>query len=181
MGLVRRICKPGLPVYNRKLRPAEIQARIDKYYLPYHHELAQAIEATLKRFGAVWHLNCHSMPSTSVGNHHTGWERADFVLGDRDGTTCDVAFRKVVSRILERMGYSVRINDPYKGVEIVRRYGNPAQGVHSLQLEINRRLYLNEATLKPSPGYERLKQNLGALMAALQAYTNDQLFSAAAD
>jgi N-formylglutamate amidohydrolase len=180
MGLVRRICKPGLPVYSRKLSVRDVQHRIETCYLPYHAELKSAIEQLSAKFGAVWHLNCHSMPS-GAGRGPQEWGRADFVLGDRDGTTCDPEFTAVVNRILTGMDYSVRVNDPYKGVEIVRRYGNPARGVNSLQIEINRRLYLDEETMKPNRNYKRLKRDITSLISALRLYCEDQLYSAAAD
>jgi N-formylglutamate amidohydrolase len=182
MGLVRRVCKPGLAMYDRPLSVAEIQHRIDRYYRPYHRAVGEAVEEAVARFGAVWHINCHSMPSSSgsriVSN---GWERADFVLGDRDGATCAPGFRRMVQNALQRMGYNVRINDPYKGVELVRRFGQPHLGRHSLQIEISRRLYMNEETLERSAGFARLKRDIDQLILAITAYASDQLTAAAAD
>ena len=182
MGLVRRICKPGLPVYSRRLTVREVQSRIEQYYLPYHAEVRRTIDDVWAQFGGAWHINCHSMPSSSVAAaSHGGWDRADFVLGDRDGTTCSPEFCRFVRACLERMGYSVRLNDPYKGVEIVRRYGNPGRGIHSLQLEINRKLYLDEERVEPTRDFAVLKRDLTSLAGFLRAYVDDQLVSAAAD
>ena len=182
MGLVRRICKPGMAIYDRKLSVAEVQRRIEDYYQPYHRAVADAVETGSAKFGAVWHVNCHSMPS-SVGPKVPvrGWERADFVLGDRDGTTCAPGFRRMVQGLLAHQGYDVRINDPYKGVELVKRFGHPRSGSHSLQIEINRRLYMNEDTLERTAGFDTLKRNMDALIAAIANYANDQLMAAAAD
>ena len=83
-----------------------------------------------------------------------GRERADFVLGDRDGTTCEPAFTQLVARTVRDAGYSVAINDPYKGVELVRKHGRPAEQRHSLQIEIKRTLYMDEQTLQPNAGYD---------------------------
>jgi N-formylglutamate amidohydrolase len=179
MGLVRRTCRPGLPVYSRKLAPAEIQGRIDGYYHPYHAALSAIIAGRWREFGAVWHLNCHSMPASATGEPKR--RDIDFVLGDRDGTTCAPQFTRTVAHLLEEMGYKVQINDPYRGVEIVRRYGAPAEGVHSLQIEISRRLYMNEDTLQPHAGFGMLKENLNRLLVALRVYTESQLLAAAAD
>jgi N-formylglutamate amidohydrolase len=122
------------------------------------------------------------MPSsTAPRSPGPGWDRADFVLGDRDGTTCDIGFRRLVQGTLESLGYDVRINDPYKGVELVRRHGQPRQGRHSLQIEINRRLYMNEDTLERNQGFAKLKRDLDALIAAIVAYADGQLTAAAAD
>jgi len=182
MGLVRRICKPGLAMYSRKLTVEEIRRRIDLYYRPYHQAVADAIDGASGRFGAAWHVNCHSMPSSrGPRGPVSGWERADFVLGDRDGTTCGIGFRQMIRVTLERMGYEVRINDPYKGVELVRRFGRPEVGRHSLQIEVNRRLYMNEETLERTAGFARLKRDIDALTQAIAAFAADQLTAAAAD
>src|SRR5439155_19101242 len=86
-----------------------------------------------------------------------GRERADFVLGDRDGTTCEPEFTAFVAATLLAMGYEVAINDPYKGVELVRKHGRPAERRHSLQLEINRRLYMDEVSLARNAGFGALQ------------------------
>jgi N-formylglutamate amidohydrolase len=179
MGLVRRTCRPGMPIYSRKLLPSEIKARIDGYYHPYHRQLAAIIAERWQQFGAVWHLNCHSMPSGAHGDLRR--REVDFVLGDRDGTTCAPQFTRTVAHLLEEMGYKVQVNDPYRGVEIVRRYGAPADGVHSLQIEISRRLYLNEDTLAVNGGFETLQANLNRLIGELRLYCESQLLAAAAD
>ena len=175
IGLVWRLARGGAPLYARKLTAAEIRARIEHYYLPYHAALAGLLDARHAAFGAVWHIDCHSMPA--VGDARADdprRERADFVLGDRDGTTCDAAFTRVVEGAVRRLGYSVAVNDPYKGVEIVRRYGRPAERRHSLQIEIKRTLYMDEETLAPHAGYARLEANLCLLMQALADYVRSQ-------
>lgn len=182
MGLVRRVCKPGLAMYERRLSVAEVRHRIDRYYQPYHQAVAAALEEARARFGTAWHVNCHSMPSSGgARGPANSWERADFVLGDRDGTTCAIGFRRMILGTLERMGYDVRINDPYKGVELVRRFGHPRKGWHSIQIEINRRLYMNEETLEKSSGFAKLKRDLDELVRVIAAYASDQLTAAAAD
>jgi len=93
-----------------------------------------------------------------------GSVRPDFVLGDRDGTTCEPRFTELVRETLASMGYQVSVNDPYKGVELVRAYSDPAAGRHSLQIEINKRLYMDESTLEKSPGFRRLQKDLGELL-----------------
>jgi len=96
-----------------------------------------------------------------------GAVRADFVLGDRDGTTCDAAFTQFVRQTLAGMGYSVKVNDPYKGVELVRAFSDPKRGRHSLQIEINKRLYMEDNSLKKGAGFSRLQRNLGELLKAV--------------
>lgn len=176
IGLVWRLARGGTPIYARKLSAAELRARIARYYAPYHEALQSQVDAHHRTFGAVWHLDCHSMPSIGDAfSDDPGRERADFVLGDRDGTTCEAAFTRFVADTLGALGYSVAVNDPYKGVEIVRRYGRPAEHRHSLQIEIKRRLYMDEATLEPNAGYARLEADLRRLAAALADYVRRRL------
>src|SRR4029079_4792325 len=106
--------------------------------------------------------------------------RADFVLGDRDGTTCGREFVNVVASTIRAMGYSVALNDPYKGVELVRRHGCPALGRHSLQIEIKRALYMNEDTLQPNSRYVRTEADLARLVAQLRVYIQAALGQACA-
>ena len=175
IGLVWRVISGGVPLYTRKLTAAELRARIDRYYLPYHDELASAIDARYRAFGAVWHLNCHSMPAIGDANaDDAGRERRDFVIGDRDGTTCDASFTRFVADRIVSLGYSVAINDPYKGVEIVRRHGRPHERRHSLQIEIKRTLYMNEATLEPHAGYAKMQADLTSLARAIADYVQSQ-------
>lgn len=171
IGLVWRVARTGMPMYGRKLTSAEVRARIERCWRPYHAALDEAIDATHRAFGAVWHVDCHSMPA--VGDamaDDAGRERADFVLGDRDGTTCAPAFTQCVADAVRAMGYRVAINDPYKGVEIVRRHGRPHENRHSLQIEIKRTLYMDEETLVPHEGYARLARDLAQLASTLAAF-----------
>ena len=171
IGLLWRIARNGVPMYDRKLSVAEVMRRIDDWYRPYHAALDVEVDRLHLRFGAVWHVNCHSMPAVGdVNADDPGRARADFVLGDRDGTTCAAEFTAFVASTIRGMGYTVAINDPYKGVEIVRRHGRPASKRHSLQIEVNRRLYMDEETLEPHAGYPRLEEHLRALLEAVAAY-----------
>ena len=102
-----------------------------------------------------------------MGEGGAGMPRADMVLGDRDGTTCAPAFTAFVRDALTARGYAVKVNDPFKGVELVRAYSNPAAGFHSLQLEVNKRLYMDQATLQKHDGFLRLQADLMALLDAI--------------
>ena len=177
MGLIRRLAVPKLPVYSRKLRVAEVQARIERYYHAYHDELASAADRLHARFAGVWHVNCHSMKSVSNGMaiEGPGVPRADFVLGDRDGTTCAPELTDFVLRFLTRLGYDVRVNNPYKGVELVRRHGRPRENRHSLQIEVNRKLYMDEGTFERNANFPRLKADLDGLVAALAGFARERV------
>jgi N-formylglutamate amidohydrolase len=176
IGLVWRLAEGGVPMYARKLAVAEVQRRIADYYEPYHAALTQALDERFAAFGAVWHVNCHSMPAVGgVMSDDPGRGRADFVLGDRDGTTCEPEFTAFVAERLRAMGYAVAINDPYKGVELVRKHGRPDERRHSLQIEANRRLYMDEATLEKNAGFAVLETNLTQLAASLRGYVLGRL------
>jgi N-formylglutamate amidohydrolase len=171
IGLLWRIARAGAPMYRRKLSVDEVQARIDRWYRPYHAVLDAEVNRLRTRFGGVWHINCHSMPAIGDANaDDPGRARADFVLGDRDGTTCAGEFTAFVADALRAMDYSVAINDPYKGVEIVRKHGRPAERRHSLQIGLNRRLFMDEETLEPNAGYGKLEENLQRLLEALAGF-----------
>ncbi|MFO1313493.1 MAG: N-formylglutamate amidohydrolase [Burkholderiales bacterium] len=178
IGLVWRLARGGTPMYARKLRSAEVQARIDRCWRPYHDALDAVIDERHRTFGAVWHIDCHSMPAVGDANaDDPGRERADFVLGDRDGTTCEPAFTELVAATVRGQGYSVAINDPYKGVELVRKHGRPHERRHSLQIEIKRSLYMDEDTLEPNAGYARLRRDLATLAAEVAAHVRRRVAS----
>jgi N-formylglutamate amidohydrolase len=158
LGLVRRLCKSGVPVYRAPITVAEVQRRIEQFYRPYHDALQKAVAGRMTQFGECYLVNCHSMPGQ--GHDHALGGRPDMVLGDRNGESCDPSFTRRVRDLLQEMGYSVALNDPYKGAEIVGRHGKPAAGQHALQLEINRKLYMNERTLEKTAGFARLQADL---------------------
>lgn len=181
-GLVHRLIRAGFPIYDRRLKVAEVQARIEQFYRPYHHALKTLLDQTHYNFGQVWHIDCHSMnsPSGRMGSAFVLGE-ADFVLGDRDGTTCDPKFTRAIKDFLNDLGYKVNINDPYKGVELLRRYSNPQMSRHGLQIEINKSLYLNEATQEKNSNYNRLKIDLQKMCEFITDWTAEQKISQAAD
>lgn len=172
IGLIWRVLDSGESIYARKLTVDEVKRRIVRYHQPYQRAVKDALDRAHQHFGAVWHLNLHSMPavSGSISEEGPGKPRADFVLGDRDGTTCEPQFTTMVASTLRAMGYEVKINDPYKGVELVRAFSDPAAGRHSLQIEVNRKLYMDERTRERTVGFDTLKANLDRLLQAVAAY-----------
>lgn len=169
LGLIWRNSPDGNPIYDRALSVAECEARIARCHAPYHAALQRLLEARRAAFGAVYHINCHSMPELSGPNapEGPGVPRADIVLGDRDGTTCAPAFTHAVAECLRGEGLNVAINDPYKGVELVRAFSDPTDGRHSLQVEINRRLYMDEATFEKNADFTATRAAIGRLIATV--------------
>jgi N-formylglutamate deformylase len=170
-GLIWRMTDDGVPIYQRKLSAHEVRARIDSCWRPYHAAVARAIDDAHARHGYSMHLNCHSMPSVaaSYATDFPGLVHADFVVGDRDGSTAAPALSQYVCELLRGFGYDVSYNHPYKGVELVRRYGDPARDRHSIQVEVNRKLYMDEATLQPNAGFATLRGHLRQLVERLLA------------
>lgn len=176
-GLIWRMTDDGLPIYERPLTVAEVRDRIDRCWRPYHEAVQAAIDAAHAGHGYSIHLNCHSMPSVAgpYATETPGITHPDFVIGDRDGTTADERLSRLVCEHLRGQGYEVDYNRPYKGVELVRRYGDPARQRHSIQVEINRKLYMDEATLELHAGFEPLRRDLRSLVALLLATDPRQL------
>ena len=172
-GLVWKFTDDGRAIYDRPLSVEEVMARIQRCWRPYHAAVAEAINIAHARHGYSIHINCHSMPAVA-SSHATlfpGLHHADFVVGDRDGTTASPALSALVCDFLRARGYSVEYNHPYKGVELVRRHSHPAQHRHSIQVEINRKLYMDEQTLAQMPeGMARLQADLKALVSKLLAH-----------
>jgi N-formylglutamate amidohydrolase len=171
-ALVWRTLDDGRPIYGRRLRADEVVRRIERMHAPYHAALLGLIESTHRRFGVSYHINCHSMNAVSgrMAEGDPGKARADFVLGDRDGTSCAPEFTEFVRRMLAGFGYDVRVNDPYKGVELVKAYSRPACGRHSLQIEINKRLYMEDGTFARNAGYATLRAHLLQLVEAIRDF-----------
>ena len=171
-ALIWRTLEDGRPIYARKLGIEKVMQRIQGFHAPYHDAIRNLLDQTHARFGRVYHINCHSMRSVAgkQSEDGAGSLRADIVLGDRDGTSCEPAFTEFVRTVLAGMGYRVKVNDPYKGVELVRAYSAPKAGRHSLQIEINKRLYMDEETLRKTSGFALLQKNLSTLLTELKKF-----------
>jgi N-formylglutamate deformylase len=177
LGLIRRLVVPGVEINARRLSPKEVQARIDKVFTPYHVALDDLIESTRAKFGMVWHINWHSMKSRGNAMTPDGdvLRRVDAIVSDVDGRTASPEVTRFVAYTLRGLGMRVAVNDPYKGGNIVRRVGAPARCVHSIQVELNRALYLDEQTVTKTTGFvalgrviEVVSRELG-VVAAMQA------------
>lgn len=165
LGTVPRIVGDGQDIYARRLPVTEALWRIETLYRPYHRALRQLVDRSRRQFGQAILIDCHSMPSASLGQ---GPEpRSDIVLGDRYGTSCAAQLTDHVADRLAAMGYVVHRNKPYAGGFITEHYGAPLAGVHALQIEINRARYMDEGTLRPHAGFDTLRRDMAALAASL--------------
>ena len=172
IGLIWRVLDDNSPIYARKLSVAEVSRRIEQCHATYWAAVTNAIEAAHAAQGRMVHVNCHSMPAVAgtVSWVKTGTPFADVVLGDRDGSTCAPEMTALLAAAFRAEGLGVAINDPYKGVELVKRFGRPHENRHSIQIELNRKLYMNEATRERNANYGMLKASLQRVMKQLAVY-----------
>jgi len=178
-GLIRSPATPrhSEPVYNRPFKLSEAFNRVARCHKPYHARLAALIGKTAAQHGTAVHLNLHSMPSTI--HRGTKKNKYDIILGTRDGETADDHLTQKLRALLEGKGYKVGLNVPgFRGAEIVRRHANPAQGLHSIQIEINRALYMNEKTLRRLPRAARLQNDLCEVIENFRSYCDATLAQA---
>ncbi len=168
MGLIRRNALPDLPMYDRKLTVREVQERIATYYRPYRAALQHELDAAHGRSGVVFHVDCHSMKSHgNAMNVDNGAARPDLVVSDRHGATADPAHTAWIAAWFRARGLSVQVNVPYQGGDLVRTFGAPARGRHSVQIEINRARYMNEAAFTRSADFAAMREMCGAFVQAL--------------
>jgi len=165
LGTIARIVADGEEIYRHKLPLASGIARVEQLYIPFHTALCELIETTRRRFGYAILIDCHSMPSASMAP--AGGPRPDIVLGDRFGASADCKITRFLKDALGSLGYEVHMNRPYAGGYITEHYGRPARDVHAVQIEINRGLYLDELTLRPTAGFEELSADLISLAGSL--------------
>ena len=172
-----RVPPEGGPMYAQPLTAEAVHARVLRYHRPYQARLRALLDEAHGRWGRVWHVDCHSMQevASAMSTQARGTPRPDFVLGDRDGAACAADFTDAVAGFLRGRGYSVAINDPYKGMELIRANGDPARGRHSMQIEVNRKLYMDERTREPHAGYGALRATFDDLSHHLAAFVEAAL------
>ncbi len=168
LGAIARVVSEGQEIYARKLMFSEARGRIEGAHRPYHAALERLIAEAHRAHGFAILIDWHSMPAAAAKAGARD-RPCDFVLGDRFGAACASLLTARVERELEAMGYRVARNTPYAGGYTTEHYGRPARRTHALQIEINRGLYLDEATLTPTAGFARLKADLERLTRALAA------------
>ena len=161
LGTVARVVGDAQEIYGQRLSVDEALRRIETLYKPYHRALRRLITRVHRDLGTAVLIDCHSMPSTTAAKEDR--PRADVVLGDRYGTSCVPVVSETVEQTLRSLGYSVSRNKPYAGGFITEHYGNPAAGLHSIQLELNRALYMDEKRYERSASFAHLRDDLEAL------------------
>lgn len=176
MGLMWRYAWGDEPMYAAPMSVAEAEARITTYWQRYHEHLAGLLNAVYSRFGRVYHINCHSMTAVghAISSDPAGAVRADICLGDLHGGSASGEFIALITETLEAEGLVVALNKPFRGAELVAAYSNPALQRHSVQFEINRKLYMDETTRERNDSYEALKGVLARMNRVLADYASQQ-------
>jgi N-formylglutamate deformylase len=171
-GVIWAVTTHAERIYPTPLSHEVYERRLNRYYHPYHNTLARELDRLRETFGYVILLDCHSMPSRATKLHSDpGASRADIVPGDLLGESCAPAVSAAVADYWRDGGYGVRMNHPYRGGGIARRHGAPADGVHAIQVELNRGLYMDETTYERSDGFEKLATDCLGLAQALSTLT----------
>ncbi|CUW40000.1 N-formylglutamate amidohydrolase [Magnetospirillum sp. XM-1] len=170
LGTIARVVASGAEIYAGRLPVAEAENRIARCYHPYHRRLRGLVDATRAAFGWSLLVDCHSMPSVGGPmDRDSGLSRVDVVLGDCFAAACSPLFTQVAEDSFSQLGYRVVRNAPYAGGFTTRHYGQPRQGSHALQIEINRGLYMDEGRHCHGPDFEAVKEDLQKVAAALAA------------
>lgn len=165
LGLIKTKSRYGEAMQERKLTVAEIEERLARYYRPYHAEMQRIVDELHSRFGVVRHLSGHCMSAVGAPTHiDPGKPRADFCISDLDGVTSSREFVDLLVETLRGFGYSVAVNDPYFGNELIRRYGDPGRGIDSIHFEINKKLYMDINTFRKTEGFEEIKSAVDRLL-----------------
>ena len=170
LGLIKTKSRYGESFQERMLTVAEVEERLDRYYRPYHAELKRIADELHSRFGVLQHISCHCMSAVGAPTHpDAGKPRADFCVSDLKGRTASPKAMTLVVETLRSYGYSVSVNEPYIGNELISRHGDPARGIDSIQVEINKKLFMDVKTFRRTEGFDKLKADLDRLLAVLAA------------
>jgi len=171
LGTVARVVINGENIYRKKLKFSEIRRRVESFYFPYHQALQRLIENTRIKFGFCILIDCHSMPSIGGPmDDDSGNNRVDIVLGNNHDASCTPHLLSYTSASLKRQGLSICRNKPYSGGYTTCHYGKPDKGVHALQIEVNRSLYMNETDIEKHGGFFELSDKVTRFMFDLSKF-----------
>src|SRR5690606_2641059 len=173
LGTVPRLVGEGLDIYAGRLPLNEATDRIEAVYKPFHEALKHLVTRTHVAFGYAVLIDCHSMPA-GIRVGESGF-RPDFIVGDRFGVSASAALTDTAIALLSGMGYTVAHNKPYAGGFITEHYGRPGRGLHALQIEINRGLYMDERTYRRTAGFAALSNDITTFAARLMGFPDHDL------
>jgi len=161
LGVIPKVVRDGMEIYGKRLPASEAAFRLDAFYRPYHAALARLLAQGKAVFGHAILIDCHSMPPVAKGY--------DIVIGDRHGSACASSLSAMIESLLRAEGFTVGRNHPYAGGFTTSHYGRPSEGVHAVQIEINRALYLDEKKIQKAPGFAACHDTLSRFIGRLTA------------
>jgi N-formylglutamate amidohydrolase len=168
LGVIPRVVANGRAIYRGKITQHDAQARIARFWHPYHAALRSLIEESHNSFGEAILIDCHSMPHEAIEAHaRPGQPKPEVVLGDRFGAA---AGRDVMDRVeaaFAGAGLRVVRNAPFAGAYITQAYGRPQQSQHVVQIEIDRALYLDERHVEPGPDFAAFRSLMAGVIAEI--------------
>ena len=171
LGLLKRLSRYGEPFQERKLTVAEVQERLERFHEPYHLELSRILKKTRERHGMAIQLSCHCMSAIGAPTHRDpGQARADFNLGDNNGTSSSRETIDFVAETLKKLGHTVSLNFPYYGGELIKRHSDPKGGIDSVFIEVNKRMFIDTKTFRKTEGFDAVQKSATSLMKALVEY-----------
>ncbi|MEM8823317.1 MAG: N-formylglutamate amidohydrolase [Pseudomonadota bacterium] len=165
LGVIPRVVAQGRAIYRGKITRDEAQARIETVWRPYHSQLTALLDEAQARFGRAILIDCHSMPHEAIEGAGPRGRTPEIVLGDRFGASASADITDAVEGIFAGLGFRVARNVPFAGAYVTQAYGQPEQGRHAIQIEIDRSLYMDEATVKPSAHFETVRNLMTEAMA----------------
>jgi N-formylglutamate deformylase len=174
LGVIPRVVAGGRAIYRGKIPLAEAEARLARYWYPYHAQLSTLVDRSRARFGRAILFDLHSMPHDAIaGSSHTRGQAPEIVLGDRFGAACHPDISARVAEIFRASGLRVARNSPFAGAYVVQRYGTPSMGQHAIQIEIDRALYMDEQTVTPRPDFRAFQSVMDKIVVELAQIGRD--------
>jgi N-formylglutamate deformylase len=168
LGLLKTVSRYGEPLQERKFTVAEVTARLDRYYRPYHRELAAIMDRMKSAHGFFYQLTCHCMSAVGAPTHaDAGKERLDFCLGNLKGKSTSNDFIEFVAETIRAQGYTCGINTPYTGGELNRRHGRTDGTAECLMVEINKKRFMDVASFRKNDGFQAIQDVAGKVLQAV--------------
>lgn len=179
LGLLKTLSRYGERLQERKLTVAEVTARLDRYYRPYHRELASIMERMRSAHGFFYQLTCHCMSAVGAPTHaDAGKPRMDFCLGNLRGTSSSTDFIEFIAEAIRAQGFTCSVNTPYTGGELNRRYGKPDGSAESVMVEINKKRFMDVASFKKNEGFEAIQGVARAVLGAVTRRARERIGAA---
>ncbi len=175
LGVIPRVVSNGRAIYSGKLPRIEAERRLRNYWHPYHVCLQSLLTESMQLFGEAILIDCHSMPHEAIESlSHGKGGRPDIVLGDRFGAAASAEIVQKIEDVFARAGLKVARNAPFAGAFTAQHYGRPSRGQHVVQIEIDRALYMDEASIRPHEKFDEFRALMTHIIAEISRFGRDK-------